>query len=106
MNDLLTIDETARICHVHAATIRRHIRAGQLKSVRLGRSVRVRREDLEAYLGPTCAPAEAQLKPFSLDDPLWDLVGAFSTKPGYEWVSGDKRRALGEISMEEFNAPA
>ena len=48
---LLTVNDVAERLQVHPITIRRHIKAGKLRSVRIGRSVRIREADLEEYLG-------------------------------------------------------
>ncbi|MGH2610559.1 MAG: helix-turn-helix domain-containing protein [Tepidiformaceae bacterium] len=113
MDELLTVDEVARYCRVHKATIRRHIAAGRLRSVRVGRAVRVRREDLDDYVDPVAAERQRRSgidfsklppllteepRPFTLDDPFWDFVGKFDA-PGSEWVSGDKHRALADAYM-------
>jgi excisionase family DNA binding protein len=92
--ELLTIAEVARICRVHEVTVRRHIASGRLRSVRVGRGIRVRTEDLEAFMESPALSGEddGKFKPFTEDDPLWTIVGAFE---GNEtWVSGDKYRAL------------
>ena len=47
---LLTVPEVAERLRVHPITVRRHIKAGRLRAVRVGRAVRVRESDLEAYL--------------------------------------------------------
>jgi excisionase family DNA binding protein len=56
MNELLTVGEVADLCNLHEITIRRHISQGRLAVVRMGRRVRVRREDFEAYIEPQLAP--------------------------------------------------
>ena len=48
--DLLTVQEVADRIGVHKRTIEREIERKKLKVVRIGRSVRIRPEDLEAYL--------------------------------------------------------
>jgi excisionase family DNA binding protein len=53
---LLTVPEVAERLRVHPITVRRHIKAGRLKAVRVGRNIRVRPEDLEEYLRPEIAP--------------------------------------------------
>ena len=53
---LLTVREVAERLRVHPITVRRHIKAGRLQAVRVGRSVRVRESDLEAFLRPEIAP--------------------------------------------------
>ena len=102
MNELLTVSDIARICHVHEMTVRRHIGEGKLKSVRVGKGVRVRKEDLEAYLEPKerepIAAGRSNVRrgrPFTMDDPLWSIVGMIDD-PDVAWVSGDKHRALAE----------
>ena len=47
--EFLTVREVAIICRVHEVTIRRHIRQGLLRAVRVGRKLRVRQDDLERY---------------------------------------------------------
>lgn len=50
MRDLLTVAEVAEMLRVSTMTVYRLIRTGQLPAVRVGRSYRVRRGDLESYL--------------------------------------------------------
>jgi excisionase family DNA binding protein len=47
---LHTLQETAAILKLCTRTVRRMIEAGDLKAVRIGRSVRIRDEDLELCL--------------------------------------------------------
>ena len=47
---LLTVNDVAERLRVHPITVRRHIKAGDLPAVRVGRAVRVREVDLEEYL--------------------------------------------------------
>lgn len=47
---LLTLDEVAQRLKVSPSTARRLIRRGGLKTVRLGRLIRVRPADLNAYI--------------------------------------------------------
>ena len=47
---LLTVTEVAEWLRVHPITVRRHIKAGELRAIRVGRAVRVREADLEEYL--------------------------------------------------------
>lgn len=48
--DLLSVRQIAEHLSVAQITVRRWIDAGKLPSVRLGRAVRVRRTDLEAFI--------------------------------------------------------
>ncbi len=62
---LLTVDEVAEILRVSPSTVYRRIQAGELPAIKLGhRQVRVRQEDLDAYIEAhritsTAASAEA-----------------------------------------------
>jgi len=47
---LLTAREVASLLHVSKAQAYRLIQQGELKSIRFGRTVRVRPEDLEAFI--------------------------------------------------------
>jgi len=48
---LLTVNEVAERLRVHPITVRRHIKAGKLRAVRVGRAVRVRESDVEEFMG-------------------------------------------------------
>lgn len=48
MSKLLTVDEVAQRLRLHPITVRRHIKSGRLPATRIGRSVRVKEEDIEA----------------------------------------------------------
>jgi len=50
---LLTVPEVAERLRVHPITVRRLIKAGRLPAVRVGRAVRVRVEDVEAFKQPS-----------------------------------------------------
>ena len=77
--ELLTIPEVAAICRLHEMTVRRHIREGRLNAVRVGKSVRVRYDDLQAYLATDKPAAVAvrrvRVKPLTKDDSLFRLIG-------------------------------
>ena len=48
--DYLTVQGAAALLDVHADTIRRMIRAGQLEAVKVGRAIRIPRSALETAL--------------------------------------------------------
>lgn len=50
--ELYTVNEAAQRLKVHPITIRRHIKSGELRAVRAGRSLRIRASALEAFLQP------------------------------------------------------
>lgn len=49
-SELFTIPEVAKLLKVSVVYVRREIKAGALPTVRLGRSVRVARTDLDLYI--------------------------------------------------------
>jgi excisionase family DNA binding protein len=59
---LLTAQEVADLLRVSSMTVYRLIRSGELPAVRVGRSYRVRRDDLHQYLDlQVVDPAEFEL---------------------------------------------
>jgi excisionase family DNA binding protein len=74
--DLITVKEAAKELRVSPVTVRRYIKSGRLRCIRLGRTIRLRREDVEA-LAPTDEAAEfwRNVKPTSEDDPFWRIIG-------------------------------
>jgi excisionase family DNA binding protein len=52
MPEYLTVKEVAAIYKVNEITVRRHIRSGKLRAVKVGGRVRVRKEDAEALAQP------------------------------------------------------
>lgn len=52
-NALLTLEQAAEVCHVHKRTLVKW----PLPFVKIGRIVRVRRGDLDAYIATKIAPA-------------------------------------------------
>lgn len=48
--ELLTIDEVAKILNLDQSTIYKYIRAKELRAVRFGRAVRVRRADVLRFI--------------------------------------------------------
>jgi len=47
---LLTTENVAELLQLDVETVRRYIREGKLKAIKLGREYRVRREDFEEFL--------------------------------------------------------
>jgi excisionase family DNA binding protein len=48
MSRLLTVNEVAERLRIHPITVRRHIKSGRLRATRVGRSVRVPEEAIQA----------------------------------------------------------
>ena|SRR3990172_5768657 len=104
MDALMTVEEVAQLFRLNELTIRRYIKAGKLKAIKVGGRIRVRREDVNDLLQPPGSespiPPELEgLEPIVRDDPLFRLVGIGRSgiKGG---ISGDKyrwfREAFGE----------
>ena len=50
LNPLLTGKEVANVLHVSPSFVHKLLRAGKIPAVRIGKSVRVRAEDLSAFI--------------------------------------------------------
>jgi excisionase family DNA binding protein len=77
--DLLTVQESAALLRINVETVRRHIAAGLLPAVRIGRRVRIRREDLEALAAPAPPAAkepDSGTGSASTDNPAYALTKA------------------------------
>src|SRR3990172_4171341 len=104
--ELMTIQETARLLRVSPLTVRRYIAARRLPAVRVGRGVRVRKEDIDKLPTPVEVGLEA-VRPrvkrggvFTKEDPLWRLVGiGHSEGPGD--VSENKHKYLAEAYLHK-----
>ena len=99
--ELMTVQETAAMLKVSPVTVRRYIASHRLPAVRLGKGVRVRKEDIENLPVPiesdleSARPAGRRSKVFTMDDPLWGLVGiGKSDGPGD--ISENKHHYLAE----------
>jgi len=57
--ELLTVKETAEMLRVSTVTVRRYIASGKLAAVRVGRNIRIRRDDAERVI----EPAERESRP-------------------------------------------
>ena len=100
---LLTVNDVAARLQVHPITVRRHIKAGKLRAVRVGRSVRIREAALEEYLGaedyeqieyPTPTPeAIAEVRRI--------LDGVPRQKPSHQWPPSREEMARRKKLTEE-----
>ena len=99
--ELLTGNEAADQLRISPMTVRRHIAAGRLRALRIGRSIRISREAIERFAVPVAVEEsrgqgadESQPRPFTLDDPLWGIVGMM--KDGPPDLSAEHDRYLAE----------
>jgi excisionase family DNA binding protein len=103
--ELLTVEEVAKRLRVAPVTVRRHIAAGRLPAVRVGRLVRVEEGAVAQLIGTapgtgsepkgtsnvgvsgraayitsgSDAAPESTGKPLAPDDPFWDFVGMWAS---------------------------
>ena len=80
---LLTVNQASIVLKVHPLTIRRYIRDGKLKAVKMAGNIRISKGNLDS-IGETIYPTtytakktEKSIKsdPFNLDDPIFRLKG-------------------------------
>jgi len=85
MENLFNINQAAFILKVHPLTIRRYIKEGKLKAIRVGGNVRIKESQLQEF-NKDFTPGEQkirspfrlkpiQAKVFTIDDPLLRLKG-------------------------------
>ncbi len=85
--ELLTIQEAAQLLRVSAITVRRHVAAGTLPAVRVGRSIRIEREQIERFATPVSESPNRDVQPIpegmvlTPESPLWQIIGIISDGP-------------------------
>lgn len=65
--ELLSMGELASLWHVSTKTIRRLVNAGEIPTVRFGRSVRIRADVARAIVEGQCPPADTMAGVHYLD---------------------------------------
>lgn len=84
MDNLLNVNQVAFILKVHPLTVRRYLREGNLKAVRIGGNVRIKESQLLDFNKDfSSSPSKKQAikqrvfpaKAFNEDDPLMRLKG-------------------------------
>ena len=58
--DLLSIFDIASRLNLHIKTVRKYVRDGRLKAIRVGKQYRIARPDLEPFLGHPLPPTESE----------------------------------------------
>ncbi len=59
--DLLSVFDIATRLNLHVKTVRNYVRDGRLKAIRIGKTYRIQRSDLEAFTGHPLPPSESEL---------------------------------------------
>ena len=83
MENLLNVNQAAFIIRVHPLTIRRYIREGKLKAIKVGGNIRIKEPHLTEFrseVKPTpkklkMLRKENPIKVFTEDDPFFRLQG-------------------------------
>ena len=96
----MTIQEAADALRVAPVTVRRYIRSGRLRAVRVGRGLRVEKDDVETLPEPEAVDRDVEAilrnaKPITEDDPLWSLIGAIKDDPATD-ISANIHKYLDE----------
>ena len=96
---LLTVQEAAERMGLHHQTLRKIIKTGRLKASRIGRVLRIRPEDVEAFI--ETSQIEQPLFGHPAREAAWDrfrelrerlsLAGDLTTRTGVEILSGMRR---------------
>lgn len=80
MEEYYTVNQAAVVLKVHPLTVRRYIKEGKLKAVRIGGNVRVAINELRAFIHdfvvrkPTLKIKNvAETKQFEIDDPIFQI---------------------------------
>jgi excisionase family DNA binding protein len=107
---LLTVRDVARRLQVHEVTVRRHILAGRLKAVHVGKSVRVTPKDLEEYLHTPETDAQpnatSRPRPVGVAEPTTAYAERRASKPSRRTrASGSKQAVNDSESLATFEWP-
>lgn len=90
MENLFNVNQAAFILKVHHLTVRRYIKEGNLKAIKVGGNVRIKESDLQAFskdftprqeINPTSPfrKSISQSKKFTNADPLLKMQGRAAT---------------------------
>jgi excisionase family DNA binding protein len=59
--DLLSVFDIASRLNLHVKTVRNYVRDGRLKAIRIGKTYRILRSDLEAFTGHPLPPTDSEM---------------------------------------------
>lgn len=83
MDNLLNVNQVAFILKVHPLTVRRYLKEGKLKGIRIGGNIRIKESQLNEFNkdfspAPKKEIVKSRIRPakaFTLDDPMFRLKG-------------------------------
>jgi excisionase family DNA binding protein len=108
MVEYMTVREVANSLRVSPITVRRYIKSGRLRAVRVGHGVRISADSVEALAVPM-SPDAAE-KVFTLEDPIWAVIADIERETvddgGPTDVSADKKKYLRQYKMAKTIAPS
>lgn len=106
--EVLTAEEAAQYLRIHAETLRRKVREGEIPAVKVGRAYRFRKEDLERWLSfgsvlPTAGQREQWRNPsMPKRDHLRAIELSFLTPRVQSWADELIGRHLTETELEQL----
>lgn len=83
-----TIEEVAQAVGVHPTTVRRLIKNGKLAAIRVGRQIRIPRQELEAFLDPV---ARALMDAPQDDEPVSREEDASAEEAWQAYLRGESK---------------
>lgn len=90
-DQLYTVEQTALILKVHPLTIRRYIKTGRLKAVKVGGNIRVPQSEIDNFskaIIPNLVSSRRVrsdvVAKFALDDPIFSLRGKGLSIKGFD----------------------
>lgn len=81
MDEVMTAEEVAAYLRVHLITVRRWCRQGELPAVKVGRSYRIRRTDLDRWWAERMEGSQATAHAPDRGQPLGARPGQSSSSP-------------------------
>jgi excisionase family DNA binding protein len=101
--ELMTVREAADYLRVAPVTVRRYIAAGTLRGLRVGRQVRIDKEELERLLTPAIPKRNTAIprgRPPAKDNPLWRIAGRGTHRDG-AIISADPEPELKPFTFDD-----
>lgn len=107
-DEFFTVDEIASLLKVNQQTVRNWIDRGTLPGIRVGRRVRVRKRDLEEFIGASTEQPAEQLEPeidFSPEEAeAWEAFGRAMARSRRKLRHKRSQSGLTEVLQSLVNA--